>query len=276
MAEPAPIPPAAQTVHSAFRPPAGPYRVFVSTPCDDGHRLCFWDSLRALERASILGHTKHRYRIYTTPGDSLIPRARNNHAHHFYTQTVDDFILSIDSDLDFRWQDVDNLFDNAGPVMAGKYAIKTEALQWCLNSIPGQLVDLMTQRQFVSTAGTGFLAVHRHVIGTLYTEADQWTKWPIRYVEDGSGRLVHDIYHNGVVRDPEWFPTAEPYGRYLSEDWGFCYLARRHGFSITCDHRCIALHEGHTKYPTQLRRLTQDETARGVIQQPDGTVTPIQ
>jgi hypothetical protein len=268
------IPIAAQTPHTGWMPPPGPYRIFVSTPCDDGHKLCFWDSLRALERASLLGQTKHKYRIHTTPGDSLIPRARNNHTHHFYTATADDFILSLDSDLDFRVEDVEMLFETPFPIMAGRYAIKQPELRWCLNAIEGQGVDPKTQRQFVSTAGTGFLAVHRHVIGTLISESANWTQWPIAYNDDHSGAEVWDLFHAGVVRDREWFPD-HPVGRYMSEDWAFCYLARRHGFPVAVDHRCTAFHEGSIKYPLQARRISAEEASAGFITQPDGTQTKI-
>lgn len=261
-----PIPAAADTAHSSWRPKEGPYRIFVSVPCDDGHKLCFWESLRALERASILGQTRHKYRFHVTPGDSLIPRARNNHAHRFYTATADDFILSLDSDLDFVVENVEQLFDNPGPVMAGRYAIKQADLRWCLNSIPGQKVDPFTRREFVSTAGTGFLAVHRHVIGTLRAEAAAWQHWRVAYNDDHDKSIVHDLFHNGVVHDPEWFPGFAD-GRYLSEDWGFCYMARRHGFPIVVDHRVTALHSGEAKYPLSARRLTQEEADAGVAPQ---------
>lgn len=272
--KPIEIPIAADTPHRNWRPPPGPYRIFVSTPCDDGHKLCFWDSLRALERASLLGQTKHRYRIHTTHGDSLVPRGRNNHLHYFYHETVDDFFLSIDSDIDFRVEDVEALFDDPGPIMAGKYAIKQRDLRWCLNSIPGQKVDPFTQREFVSTVGTGFLAFHRQVPGTIMTEARAWPHWLIRYNDDHSGAVVHDLYFNGVVNDPEYFPNY-PDGRYLSEDWGFCYLARKHGFPVVCDHRVAVFHEGSISYPIGARRLSAAETAAGIIHQPDGSVTPI-
>lgn len=260
------IPIAADTPHRAWRPPPGPYRVFVSTPCDDGHRLCFWDSLRALERASLRGHTRHRYRIHTTPGDSLVPRARNHHAHHFYFETADDVLLSLDSDLDFCVGDIEQLLDDPGPVMAGRYAIKQAELRWCFNQIPGEKVDPFTQREFVSTAGTGFLAAFRHVYGTIIAEAAAWPHWRIRYNDDQSRAVLHDLYFNGVVHDPLYFP-GYPAGRYLSEDWGFCYLARKHGFPVVCDHRVTAFHEGAVKYPLGARRLTAGEAAAGVAPQ---------
>lgn len=265
---------AADTIHRAWQPPPGPYRIFVSTPCDDGHKLCFWDSLRALERASLRGETRHSYRFHATPGDSLIPRARNNHTHHFYNHTADDFILSLDSDIDFRVEDIEMLFDSPGPIMAGRYAIKQQDLRWCLNALPGQAVDPATQRQFVATAGTGFLAVHRHVIGTLIAEADAWPHWPIRYNDDHSRAEVWDLFHAGVVRDPEWLAEF-PLGRYMSEDWAFCFLARKHGFPVQVDHRCTAFHEGAIKYPLGARRLSLEEEGAGVIHQPDGSTTPI-
>lgn len=259
------IPAAATTKHSDWLPPAGPKSVFLAMPCDDGHKLDFWRSLLALQQACLKGETPHTFRFRPCPGDSLIPRARNNLVWDWYMHTSDDYIGFIDSDLDFRPVDIFQLIDANLPIIAGKYAIKQQDLRWCINSIPGHEVDLRTQQQNVAAAGTGIIFIHRYVIGTLIAESRNWGQWPIPYIADEDGNERYNLFYNGVVHDPEWFT---PSTRYLSEDWGFCYLARRHGFKIVLDHRSIALHEGSIKYPLQMRRMTREEEGSGEIQQP--------
>lgn len=266
-------PAAAKSPNNKWRPPPGPYRIFVSMPCDDGHKLDFWKSTQELHRATLLRQTPHHYRLFASHGDSLIPRKRNNDLHHFYTNTADDWFFCIDSDIDFRVKDCDQLFENPGPIMAGPYAIKQEQHRWCINEIPGHLKDPQTQRQFVATAGTGFFAVHRFVVGTMIAAAGKWRQWPVKYFCDGTGVEQWDLFHAGVVHDPKWFPASP---RYLSEDWAFCYMARKLGFAVTLDHRSAVLHEGVIKYPLGARRLSREEEAAGVIHQPDGSQTKIQ
>lgn len=258
------IPAAATTIHSDWRPPAGPKTVYLAMPCDDGHKLDFWRSLLALQSDCLRGATQHTFRLRPCPGDSLIPRARNNLTWDWYMNTADDYIGFIDSDLDFRSIDIFQLIDANLPIIAGKYAIKQPELRWCINSIPGHELDQATQQQNVAAAGTGIIFIHRYVIGTLIAEARKWSQWAIPYIADEDGNERYNLFYNGVVHDPEWFTPAT---RYLSEDWGFCYLARRHGFRIVLDHRSIALHEGSIKYPLQMRRMTAEEEITGQIKQ---------
>lgn len=259
------IPAAAKTPHSEWRAGPGPYSCYLALPCDDGHRLCFWQSLLALQEATLSGRSRHRIRLKVGGGDSLIPRARNIYLRDWYVNTADDYLGFIDSDIDFRPDDSFQLLDTGLPIIAGLYGIKEPDLRWCINAIPGFDKDPATQQQRVAAAGTGFFFVHRYVIGTMIAEAEKWPHWPIRYISDAGGHEEWDLFHNGVVHDPEWFPHSP---RYLSEDWGFCYMARRLGFEVVLDHRSTVLHEGSIKYPLQVRRLTAEEATTGQIQQP--------
>lgn len=267
-------PAAAKSPNNKWRPAPGPYRIYVSIPCDDGHKLDFWKSLLGFQAANLGGSTPHHFRLMPTHGDSLIPRKRNQDAWDFYHNTADDWLLSIDSDIDFRPQDAYVLFENPGPIMAGLYPLKQRDLQWCINTIPGMGHDKdpKTNRQNVATAGTGFFAVHRHVIGTMIAAADKWKQWPVKFYQDATGIEQWDLFHSGVVHDPKWFPVSP---RYLSEDWGFCYMARKLGFAVQIDWRAQVFHDGAIKYPINARRLSLEEEMAGVIHQPDGSATPI-
>lgn len=257
-----------------------PRSFLIVTPCDDGHKLCFWDSLRTFEKLYHSGklNTPHRFEVITPPGDSLVPRARNNLAALAFLSTGFDAQISFDSDLDFRPEDViafaDRFASQNLDILAGLYAIKQDDLRWCINAIPGKECDPQTGMQEIAMAPGGLNITHRRVFERMIAEADNWTHWPVRYTDDHTGRELWDFYHNGVVRDPKEWPD-KPLGRYLSEDWGFSYFARKLGFTIWLDTKIVFLHRGECFYPKQARRLTKEETLSGKINQPDGTQTPI-
>lgn len=88
-----------------------PYTICLAFPIDDGARSEFWKSLTSL----ILGKDEYfsdepvSFLLLNLCGDSLITRARNNLAHDFLHKTNADYLLFIDSDLDFTLEDIKTL-----------------------------------------------------------------------------------------------------------------------------------------------------------------------
>lgn len=217
-------------------------QVYISTPCDDGHKLCYWQSLLALANS----RSQHHFRLQAVPGDSLVSRIRNRIAHDFYFNTADDYLFTIDSDTDYTPQDVVQTVERRVPIIAGCYAIKQEELRWCLNELDGEQIDPVTKLKKIALAGTGWLCIHRSVIGRMINAAATWRKWRMDFIDDSTHARSFDLYHVGVVDDPKWFSHSP---RYLSEDWGICYLARKLGYDIWLDTECVVLHRGETFYP---------------------------
>jgi hypothetical protein len=242
--------------------------ILVITPCDDGHKLCFWNSLRAFEKRP--DPAGHRYEVLTPPGDSLIPRARNNYNHTFYFGTDFDYLLWLDSDLDFRPEDVWQLVSHRLPIVAGLYAVKERERRWCLNSIPTEQPDAATGLQRVACAGTGALLYHRSVITAMIAAAETWPHWRVKYIDDHTRGERFHLFHHGVIHDPQEFSHSP---RDMSEDWSWCYFARKLGYDIMLDTRCVFLHRGEIDYPLDARRLTEAEVNSGKINQPDGSTT---
>ena len=257
-----------------------PSSFLIFTPCDDGHKFCFWQSIRAFENAYRDGtlNTPHHFDVIQIPGDSLVPRARNNFAEQFLSMTGAEYLLSLDSDLDFRPDDLVTMADLAVrfdlSILCGLYAIKQDEMRWCINSIMGKEVDKTTGLQEISMAPGGFNLVHRRVFNAMRAAAPEWPHWAVQYNEDESLKLMHNYYYNGVVVDEQEWPD-KPLGRYLSEDWGFSYFARKLGFKIFAHVRTVALHRGECFYPRQARRLTREETEAQAIKQADGSTTAI-
>lgn len=262
--------------------PLGPIQgksFLIYTPCDDGHKLCFWESIRRFERAYYSGqlNTPHRFEVVTPHGDSLVPRARNNGLHFFLTQTQADYFFPLDSDLDFTPQDILRLADiTAGrdlDFVCGRYAIKEPNLRWCENALPGKTADADGLIEVAAAPG-GIHLVSRRMIQAMIAAADSWPHWRIKYTDDAHQDERWNLYYAGVVFDVKTWPDR-PLGRYLSEDWGISYLARSLGYPIVCDTRTIALHRGEIFYPLGARRITAEEAAAGVIKNPDGSETVV-
>jgi hypothetical protein len=253
-------------------PPNGqPVTVFVAVPADDGHRLTFWRSLMDLMIAPEQNGVK--YRIVPVPGDSLIPRIRNNLLWLWYTQTKDDFLLFLDTDLDFRVEDVHSLVAHRLPIVAGLYGKKQPEMGWVINALKGEPafnIDGGIHR--VACAGTGAFLVHRSVVDKMVSEATNWPHWKIRYIDDADKTERWHLFSHVVIDDPVEFPHSP---RDMSEDWAFCYYARKLGFDVWLDTAAVFLHEGAALYPLQARRLSREEVTLQKINQPDGTVTPM-
>lgn len=229
-------------------------RVTIATPCDDGHRLCYWQSLVAVLESDDRGYD---IRAWTPHGDSLITRGRDNIAHDFYYNTADDILGFIDSDIDFRPEDIDETVNARLPMVAGHYAIKQNELRWCLNSIEGEKPVDESGLYRVATAGTGWLFAHRSVIARMIAAEPYWKAWRMRYIDDGRKDVRHHLFADEVVDDPKWFAHSP---RRLSEDWSFCYFARKLGYDIWATEKVITMHEGSIKYPLQAHRETQPKS----------------
>jgi hypothetical protein len=244
-------------------------KIYVSTPIDDGHKRCFWESLRAFDRTpDPAGHT---YVWQTPPGDSLIPRARNNAAHDFFYNTDFDYLATVDSDEDFRPSDMWALVAHRLPIVCGTYYIKDSTGRPCINTLPGEETDPATGLRKIAKGGTGVMLTHRSVIAAMLAAAEWWPHWRIEYVRDHDGARCPHLYHHGVIHDPA-FPHTP---RDLSEDWSFCYLARTLGYDIYLDTRTVFLHRGEIDYPLHARRLSAEEMKAGAITQPDGTLASL-
>ena len=259
-----------------------PIMVFVAVPADDGHKLCFWKSLMDLLVAPPVNGVV--YRIMPVPGDSLIPRIRNDLIRAWYKQTEDEFLLFLDTDLDFRVEDVQSLVAKALAgnldIVCGLYGKKTQEMGWVVNALKGAPpFGTDGNMHKVACAGTGAFLLRRRVITKMIEpETMRWwweekRMWRIRFISDVDGKTeCWHLFSHVVIDDPEDFPHTP---RDMSEDWSFCYYARKLGFDIWLDTSAVFLHEGSALYPLQARRLSRDEVENQNITQPDGSKTPL-
>lgn len=182
------------------------------------------ESLKAI--MGVTGSSGHQWRLRTKTGDSWIGRSRSIIVTKWWAETNDDAFLMVDDDVAFQPGDADRaveLVRNGYDIVCGAYPVHNGA-HLSLKCWPGT-----EEIQFgpgqppveVQYAATGFMAVHRRVIDALI----------------GTMELVHPrqpwayypLFPTPIVTDA----NGEP--EHLSEDYGFCEIARRAGFTVWLD-----------------------------------------
>jgi hypothetical protein len=164
-------------------------------------------------------------------GDSLVARARNKVATRFLKQKDCDYLMWIDSDIRFDVRLLNKLRKHDKPVIGGIYLKKKLPYSPVLNTKIGEEGELLK----LNETGTGFLMIHRDVL-TAIKEAE-----PEHSYHPSSDEDNEDYY--------DWFRCGVVDGRYLSEDYYFCHLARKYGFDIFVDPSIVVGHVGKMEFP---------------------------
>lgn len=182
-----------------------------------------------------------------------IHKARNNLAWEFLTKTDAEWYLSVDSDISFNPEHVVRLMSHDTDIVGGPYCHKKPLLEWSARAIDGTAPDPKTGLQELAAHGTGFLLIKRRVFDKLRAEIEkpdaQPPRWAFEDWNEGKGQKKWDIFWEGVMCDPE---LDYPKPTQLTEDFGFCYWARKYGFKIFVDTSFHVMHwDGGRGYPEQ-------------------------
>lgn len=197
--------------------------------------------------------------IVTLSNESLLGRGRNHLAQLCLMQGWDK-LLFIDADCGFTWEDVKALVDSPSPIVGGACPLKVYVPDEFGNTIaplnykaldedvkyhtPGQPASIRAMDEMrkaygggpeipVKYLGTAFLCIHRSVLLKLTETADHYG-----YPNSGTG-----------FNETHWdfFKCEAIAGQYMSEDWGFCHMAREAGYQIMLNTNIVVNHTGsHT------------------------------
>lgn len=174
-----------------------------------------------------------------------VHKARNNIANDFLTKSKCQKLLWWDSDISADPNQVMQLYMRELPIVSSPYCHKKPELDWSAKAIDG-ITPNEVGLQEVAACGTGFMMVNREVFEAI---KDKFRE-EIQYVEDwneGKGEIRYDFFREGVVHDPE-FGYDKP--TFVTEDFYFCYMARKCGFKIQMDCTSYVKHwDGARGYP---------------------------
>ncbi len=203
--------------------------------------------------------------IYLSQGESLVTRARNNAVADFLANKEWTHLFWIDSDIGFDVESAFRLLRSDYEVAAGVYPLKREI--WPAEGLP----EKMTEYDFINhyqrytvnasvpknkrkkeinlsvnqdgfmemaEAPTGFMVIKRSVFEKMME------KYPeLQYVSDSYGHESQGLHYRFF--DVMVHPVTK---RYLSEDYGFCYLWEQMGGKIYIDARSTLTHQGSKLY----------------------------
>jgi hypothetical protein len=194
------------------------------------------------------------------PGDSLVNRARNNLANRFLAGypgqdgagnkvlVKHDWLLFLDTDLIFRPEDVQKLYDlgvKHGPgIYAGTYPIKQLRPKVVFNNIAGCVPDAEGIVE-VREAGTGFMLIHRNVFEQMIEKYGDEIRFSVDTGDPSKPEIFsYDFFSVGVFFDPDLKRK-----RFLSEDWYFCQRWRALGGKVLMHTKTSCNHIGVYNYP---------------------------
>jgi hypothetical protein len=191
----------------------------------------------------IAGKLGINYSIDTMVNESLITRGRNNLVSKMLFNKSATHLMFIDVDLGFDPEAIIRLMLANQDVVGGVYPMKRVPIRYVINTVPnpatmGDLVE-------VSTLGTGFMMVKRHVLEKMCEIHPE-----LKY---------RDNIGIGAQYEPLMFglfdTMIDEHQNYLSEDWTFCYLWRKAGGKIFADTGIKLDHTGYHKYEGNVEEL---------------------
>jgi hypothetical protein len=170
-------------------------------------------------------------------GDSLVTRARNKIVKEFLASKME-YLVFVDSDIIFNAKQLNKLRKHQKGIVGGVYLKKKLPYSPVANGFVRRCDDgLMVMREI----GTGFMMVHRSVFEAMIDKFDLVYR-PDSDEDEGN---YYDFFKVGKFEGE----NVNSDGRYLSEDYYFCIMARELGYEIFYDPNILVGHAGHAVFP---------------------------
>lgn len=220
--------------------------IYIGLPMYGG--MCSEPTFTGLLRFAIIAtKLKINFTMDTIYNESLIPRARNNLVAKFLSVPDATHLMFIDVDLGFDAESILQLLCDNQDVIGGLYPKKSLPVSYVVNTVkePKNLNENIVE---VSTLGTGFMLIKRHVIEQMIVNYPN-----LKYKDD--------IGYNKDCEPNMYalFDTAiDSNQHYLSEDWTFCYRWKEIGGRIYANTSIKLDHSGFYKFagdPLEIKRI---------------------
>jgi len=236
-------------------------KVIIATPMYGGMCTCTY-TLGLIDTFKSLAENDYAPGILITANESLITRGRNDLVHRFL-QTDAHYFLFVDADIGFKGEDVLKLINAGKDLICGLYPKKiidweritkaAQAGETNLKDFAGSFVvnpvknydptdldkPLDSPVVEIDHAGTGFMLITRTVFETLAPHVKEYRHTTFTDKHGNLPDLIKEYFALDVVGDDKYF---------LSEDYFFCDLWRKHGGKVYADLSISLTHTGTYTY----------------------------
>lgn len=225
--------------------------IYFALPMYGG--MCSESTFSGLMRFAIIAtKLKINFSMDIIYNESLIPRARNNLVAKFMGNKDATHLMFIDVDLGFEAESILKLLLNNQDIIGGLYPKKSLPISYVVNQVENPVTDGGDIVE-ISTLGTGFMLIKRHVIEKMIAHHPE-----LKIRDSLSYAPECEIYMYSL------FDTLiDPHHNYLSEDWTFCYRWRLMGGKVFANTSIKLDHTGFYKFagdPAELKRIIGKST----------------
>jgi hypothetical protein len=187
-------------------------------------------------------HPNHTLTTIYLINQSLVTLARNTIVHKFLNHTNSSHLFFIDSDMSFKTEDVIRMLQYDKDVILGSYPLKDINFKNVINK-KNNLIDYSgvfnvtpvnkiskTNPFEIQWGGCGFMLINRKVFKKMIPKTDYF------------------IYNKEKVYKFFSSSKAKEDGKFLPEDFNFCYNFRKLGGKVFLDPLCRLTHFGNYEF----------------------------
>jgi len=241
--------------------------LFIATPMYGGVCNGVY-TVGMIQMAGTMGQNNMAFRYAYMTNESLITRGRNSLADDFL-ETNCTHLMFIDADIGFNPADIPLMVRADKDIICGIYpkkeinwnkvdeAVKRGIPPQDLHSHTGSFVvnlvggakeqtGRLGDPMQIENGGTGFMLIKRKVFETLAPLVPQYANDMWRAVDADNPKMIKEFFATSI--DPE------SGNRLLSEDYHFCKIARKAGFTIWAAPWASLIHCGTYSFAGQLTR----------------------
>lgn len=221
-----------------------------------------------IQLAPVMSMNAMAYRYAYMTNESLITRGRNSLADDFL-DTDCTHLMFIDADIGFNPADIPTMVNADKDIICGIYPKKEinwmrvkEAVDlgvqpqdlhahtgaFVVNLIGGasSATGKLGEPMQIENGGTGFMLIKREVFEKLAPTVPQYKNDMWQAVDTDKPKMIKEFFATSI--------DEESGGRLLSEDYHFCKIARKAGFTIWAAPWVSLIHCGTYSFAGQLTR----------------------
>lgn len=220
--------------------------IFVATPMYGG--LCNAQyTLGMIQMVGTFSKAQVPFQFAYMVNESLITRARNSLAHDFLNSDCS-HLMFVDADIGFNSADILHMINANKDIICGLYpkkeinwidvaeAVKDGVPPTELKNYTGSfVVNLVGDAKYVegrmgdpiqiANGGTGFMLIQRKVFEGLIGKVPTYNNDMYLAIDtERKPKVIHEFFATSI--------DEESNNRLLSEDYHFCKIARKQGFTV--------------------------------------------